>query len=45
MMIILIIITTTAIVAILISLADSKHNQYDNTYCFEYSIKTPDDRR
>ena len=25
------------------SLADSQHNYYDKYYCYEYSIKTPDD--
>jgi len=29
--------------SILTSLADSQHNCMTNTYCCEYSIKTPDD--
>jgi len=29
--------------SILTSLADSQHTSMTNTYCCEYSIKTPDD--
>jgi hypothetical protein len=37
------IISSLNTIHILTSLADSQHNQYDNTYCCEYSIKTAGD--